>query len=45
MFVVFVGGQSRKSTDRWESALALAEECCAKSQEPIVSVLGIEEKL
>jgi len=35
---------SRKSTDQWESALALAEECCAKFKEPPASALDVEEK-
>lgn len=34
----------RKSTGEWESALALAEECCTKFKEPPASLLDIEEK-
>ncbi|KIM71992.1 hypothetical protein PILCRDRAFT_16541 [Piloderma croceum F 1598] len=36
--------RGRKSTDQWESALALAEDCCAKFNEPPASLLDIEGK-
>jgi hypothetical protein len=34
----------RKSTDQWETALGLAEACCAKFSETVTSVDDIEEK-
>ncbi|KAM6496570.1 hypothetical protein JOM56_007043 [Amanita muscaria] len=39
------GGRSRRLPDyRWEAALVLAEDCCAKFKEPATSLPDIEEK-
>jgi hypothetical protein len=34
----------RKSIDQWEAALALAESCCVKFEEPVASHQDIEDR-